>query len=173
MEWAFPICCSWVRLRCNSGCSQVPLPFSLDVCNAEAPAQNVLCLSSERFFLMTDLRLLEHLNAPGKSTARGSGLYHMGTSGWVFQGKSPWLYALIKEAGRTLPVWPPIRICLLDLGWVGFRSDPMRCQMGIDLERKVVALVVREIRSRRSCWLSGIVRIPLGCCMPGASASDL
>ena len=53
-----------------------------------------------------------------------------------------------------------IRICLLDLGWVGIRSDPMRCQMGIDLERKVVALVVREIRSRRSCWLSGIVRIP-------------
>ena len=43
-----------------------------------------------------------------------------------------------------------IRICLLDLGWVGFRSDTMRCQMGIDLERKVVALVVREIRRRRS-----------------------
>lgn len=53
-----------------------------------------------------------------------------------------------------------IRICLLDLGWDGFRSDPMRCQMRIDLERKVVALVVREIRSWRSCWLSGIVRIP-------------
>ena len=55
-----------------------------------------------------------------------------------------------------------LRICILDFGWIGFRSDPLSCQMGIDLERKVVALVVREIRSRRSCWLSSIVRITHG-----------